>query len=41
MNRITITILDRTVYWDIPQDTAVELLQTFVQTLGPAKEDDE
>lgn len=40
MNRLAITFKGRTVYWDIDDDQAANLLASFVQALGPAQEDE-
>ncbi|MEQ6899260.1 hypothetical protein [Microbacterium sp. KR10-403] len=37
-NRITLTLGARTVYWDVPAQTAAVLAQTLVSSLGPAEE---
>ena len=39
-DKISITTAGRTVYWDLPDNGAVTVLQVLVQSLGPAKEDD-
>lgn len=39
MNRISVTLKGRTVYWEFSADKIAQLLQALVQSFGPAKED--
>lgn len=38
MNRITLTIGERVVYWDIQPTEMALIAQSLVQTFGPAEE---
>lgn len=40
MTEITMNIKDRIIKWDVPDVVGVQLMQTFVQVMGPAKESD-
>ena len=39
MNRITLNIAGRVVYWDITPELMAIITQNLVQSLGPAEED--
>lgn len=39
MNRISITINGRTVYWELPGEDLAIILEYLVASIGPAKED--
>lgn len=38
MAKVTLEVLGRAVEWEVPEEVGVQLLQTFTQVLGPAKE---
>ena len=40
MNRLSVTIKDRTVYWDLKESLLAQMLSPFVQMLGPAQEEE-
>lgn len=39
MNRVAITIGDRTVYWDLGPTMTALILQNLIQVIGPADGD--